>query len=164
MSQPISTDDLINPMRVIRVTIHTMGFPFENSTRSDNHASIFLVVNSQSSVRMTMMNNYSEMTCEYDVSLSSVKDVDLKPTTNATVGEFFDLIHQKKLDQYELHADEWAAAFGCKKSALQAFQTAGLIDPSASVSQAYEALEYNYSRNQPPQLSPMIAGKFLSNP
>ena len=110
MSQPISTGDLINTMRVIRVTIHTMGFPFESSTRSDNHASIFLVVNSERSVRITMMNNYSEMACEYDVSLSSVKDVDLKPATNATVGDFLGLIRQKKLDKYELHAD----VVGCR--------------------------------------------------
>ncbi|KAK2873962.1 hypothetical protein FQN49_001965 [Arthroderma sp. PD_2] len=163
MSKPVSDDDLAEVVRIIRVTIHTTGLPFESSTRSDNHASIFLVVNSESSVRLTMMNNYSEITCEYEFSSSSVKDVDLKPTANVTVGKFLDLIRQKRLDKYELHPD----GVGCRfwvNSALQAFQMAGLFDPSADVSQAYEALKYNYSRNQPPQLSPLVAGKFLSSP
>ncbi|WEW56150.1 hypothetical protein PRK78_001585 [Emydomyces testavorans] len=167
MSKPVSDDDVAEAVRVIRVTIHTTGFPFESSTRSDNHASIFLVmdnsVDSGKSVRVTMMRNYSECKCEYAYSLSSVKDVDLKPTANVTVGKFLDLIREKKLDKYELHPD----GVGCRfwvKSALQAFQTAGLVDPSADLSEVYEALEYNHSRGQPPQFSPMVAGKFLSDP
>lgn len=110
-STPVSRNDRTLTVATIRVTVHTQGHIFECDTRSSNHASIFLIVGTNMSVRLNMikagptdtMGTYSERTCPYVRSVSRLHDVDVVAVPGLTVGDFLDDVHEKGLDRYELH-------------------------------------------------------------
>ncbi|PGG99568.1 hypothetical protein AJ80_09336 [Polytolypa hystricis UAMH7299] len=169
-SAPVSNSDRTLTVTTIRVTVHTQGFFFDCDTRSSNHASIFLIAGPSKSIRLNMikagttdtMGTYTETSCPYIQSVSSLHDIDVVAAPGLTVGRFLDVVHQKGLNKYELHY----TGVGCRywvKSVIEAFESAGFIDPSSpvSASQVAHDLEYNYTKNNDREHDPIRPGKFV---
>ncbi|KAL3713822.1 hypothetical protein TMatcc_002527 [Talaromyces marneffei ATCC 18224] len=109
-TRPLTPAEYDLPVRLIRITIHTTGKFFESDTRSGNHASIFLVIGVNRSVRINMtkagptdtMGTYTVTWCDYDVSNSSVRDIDITPVQGLTVRHITHLITRNGRDKYML--------------------------------------------------------------
>lgn len=117
-SAPVSDKDRALTVTTIRVTVHTQGYIFEYDSRSSNHASIFLVVSGNESVRLNMvkagatdtMGTYLERSCPYIHSATSLYNVDIIASPGLTVGHFLNDIQKKGLDKYQLHR----SGVGCR--------------------------------------------------
>ncbi|KMU82186.1 hypothetical protein CIHG_10580 [Coccidioides immitis H538.4] len=150
--------------------MHTLGIIFESDTRSENHTSIYLLTGQRSSVQLNMikanptavMGTLERKFCLYEVSSTALHNIDLRAIEGLTVGKIIDLLEQKGRDKYQLAP----SGVGCRfwvKTMLQDMEDAGYIDPASPtrVSQAYEDIEYNYSKGQARELSPIVPGVFV---
>ncbi|KAK2808770.1 hypothetical protein FQN50_004442 [Emmonsiellopsis sp. PD_5] len=109
-----------------------------------------------------IMGTLERKFCLYEVSNTALHNIDLRTIEGLTVGKIIDLLEQKGRDKYQLAP----SGVGCRfwvKTMLQDMEDAGYIDPTSPtrVSQAYEDIEYNYSKGQARELSPIVPGVFL---
>lgn len=109
-TRPLTAAEYNLPVRLIRITVHGMGYFFESDTRSGNHASIFLVIGIRASVRLNMskagstdtMGTYTITRCAYESSDSSVRNIDITPVQGLTVRHITYLISRNGRDRYML--------------------------------------------------------------
>ncbi|KAK2796104.1 hypothetical protein FQN52_000079 [Onygenales sp. PD_12] len=89
-----------------------------------------------------VMGTLERKFCMYEVSNTALHDIDLRAIEGLTVGKIIDLLD---------------------KTMLQDMEDPGYIDPASPirVSQAYEDIEYNYSKGQARELSPIVPGVFV---
>lgn len=93
----------------VRVVVHTSG-RIENSQRSDNHWSMFLITGARNSVRINMraedidyVNGVLEVTNhEYVLSNSTLQHWDFAVNNGFTVKHFTDLIYENKREIYNM--------------------------------------------------------------
>ncbi|KAF3893265.1 hypothetical protein GTR04_4044 [Trichophyton interdigitale] len=170
MAPPLKPEELLLPVTVIRVTMHTTGYFFESDTRSGNHASIFLLTGNYKSVRLNMtkagptdtMGTYTETRCEYESSHSSLHDIDIPAVTGLTVDHVIRLILTKGRRNYRLAP----SGVGCRflvKTIIEDLEGTGYIHPDGkdAIVQAYNDLQYNYSQGQSPEFEAIVPGTFV---
>ncbi|PGH04206.1 hypothetical protein AJ80_08551 [Polytolypa hystricis UAMH7299] len=165
--------DYVLSVTNVRVTIHTLGVVFESDRRSENHASTYHLIGGtdvEGSAQINIvkasptdtMGTLQRKFCLYETSKTALHNVELRAVQGITVGQVLELLDQKGRGNYKLAP----SGVGCRfwvKTMIEDLESAGYIDLSspAKVSQAYDDLQYSYSKSQDRELDPIIPGVFM---
>ena len=187
-TRKITADDANLIIQTIRVTIHTTGKFFEGDTRSGNHASIYLLIEDGSSIRLNMikagptdrMGTYDPKYCNYHDSTSSIRNFDVQATSGLTVNHVLSLVNERRRHIYRLAR----SGVGCRfwvlvipdadyyiflanlylsQTVIKDIDESCFVASSSPLDAAtvVDGLRYNYSRLKTPEFEEVDPGTFV---